>query len=210
MFIESDIREFLDALKSESATPGGGAASALSGAMSAALLSMVMRISVRKIKEEKIVEELQKLIERCDRISSEMAQFIDRDIEAFNKVMEAYKLPKSNLEEKRNRKAKIQIALKGAALVPLNLMESIKEIALCGKKIVDIVPGSVISDIGVSALLANSALEGAHYNVKINLKYIKDSSFNEEIAGKGNNIFSETKEILDGVKQKIDKIVEGS
>ncbi len=210
MFVESDIREFLDALKSESATPGGGAASALSGAMSAALLSMVMRISIRKIKDEDVVEELQKLIKRCDRISSEMAQFIDRDIEAFNKVMDAYKLPKSNPEEKQNRKAKIQIALKGAALVPLNLMESVKEIALCGKKIVDIVPGSVISDIGVSALLANSALEGAYYNVKINLKYIKDSSFNEEIAGKGSNIFSETKNTLDSIKQKIDKIVEGS
>jgi formiminotetrahydrofolate cyclodeaminase len=209
MFTDLQIQNFLNKLGSDSATPGGGTASAMSGAMSASLLSMVMRISLKKCKEESIVSEFESLIKKCDLLSRELAVSMDKDAEAFDRVMEAFKLPKRTQEEKDSRKSKIQIALKGAALAPLNIMEKVQEVALCGKNIVDFIPGSVASDIGVSALLAKSALEGAYYNVRINLKYIRDDSFNKEASEKAKSTFSETEKILDEVKKKIDKVVEG-
>ncbi len=209
MFVDLNLQEFLNRLKSDSATPGGGTASAMAGAMSAALLSMVMRVSIKKLKEEDKVREFEMLIERCDKLSNQMAVSMDKDAESFDKVIDAFKLPKRTLNEKENRKAKVQIALKGAALVPITVMETVKDVAQCGLGIVDFVPGSIISDIGVSVLLANSAVEGAYYNVKINLKYIKDKEFNEEIKTRAKRIFLETEETLKKLKQKIDNIVEG-
>ncbi len=209
MLINLNVGEFLNKLESGSATPGGGSASAFAGSMSAALLSMVMRVSIRKLSNENKVNEFNKLIEKCDKISKRMALLMDKDADAFDKVINAFKLPKRTSNEKSERKAKVQIALKGASLVPLKVMEIVLEIANCEKKIVDFIPGSVISDIGVSNLLAMSALSGACYNVKINLRYIKDYAFNDETSRSAEEILSQATEILEGVRRKINKIVEG-
>ncbi len=209
MFADLRIRDFVEKLASESATPGGGTASAFAGSMSASLLSMVMRISLRKVTDETVVKKMQSLIKECDRNAKEFLALMDKDAEAFDKVMEAYKLPKSTKEEKEERKSKIQIALKAAALSPLKTMEVVNNTVSVGDDILQYVPGSVVSDIGVSALLARSALQGAYYNVIINLKYIKDKEFNKEVGDKSLLIKQKTEEVLDRIDKEIEKITEG-
>ncbi len=209
MFADLKIREFIEKLASDSATPGGGTASALAGSMSASLLSMVMRISIRKITDEQVVSEMQALIKECDRKSKEFLTLMDKDADAFEEVMKAYKLPKSTKEEKEERKSKIQIALKSAALAPLRTMEVVFETVSVGEKILKYVPGSVVSDIGVSALLARSALRGAYYNVMINVKYIKDKEFNGETKDKALSVKKQTEEVLARIDAELEKITEG-
>ncbi len=209
MFADLRVRDFTEKLASDSATPGGGTASALAGSMSASLLSMVMRISIRKITDESIVLRMQSHIKECDRIAKEFLTLMDKDAEAFDEVMKAYKLPKDTKDKKEARKSKIQIALKSAALTPLKTMEVVYKTSLFAKEILRFVPGSVVSDIGVSALLARSALKGAYYNVMINVKYIKDEEFCKDISEKANSVKSETEEVLKFIDAEIENIMEG-
>ncbi len=210
MFSELKIQDFIEKLSSDSATPGGGTASALAGSMSASLLSMVMRISTRKITDDALLTKMRNFIEDCDRRAKEFLVLMDKDADAFDKVMEAYKLPKFTKEQKEERRAKIQIALKSAALTPLKTMEVVRDTVFVAKEIVGLVPGSVISDIGVSSLLARSALNGAYYNVKINLKYIKDKEFNEETYKKAISVKKETEYSLSFIDKQLEKITEGT
>ncbi len=209
MFADLKIRDFTEKLASDSATPGGGTASALAGSMSASLLSMVMRISIRKITDESIVLKMQSYTKECDRKSKEFLALMDKDAEAFDEVMKAYKLPKNTKEAKEERKSKIQIALKSAALTPLKTMEVVHETVLIAKDVMAFVPGSVVSDIGVSALMARSALKGAYYNVMINVKYIKDEEFCKDMKKKADSTKHRTEELLNYIDAEIEKIMEG-
>ncbi len=209
MFKDLTIQQFMEQLSSDAATPGGGTAAALSGSMSASLVSMVIRISTRKIKEEAIVDKFNEILENTDNLSREFLLLMDRDAEAFDRVMEAFKLPKKTAEQKEERKAKIQIALKDAALTPLKTMEEVSKVCKYAKEVMNYVPGSVISDIGVSALLSESALNGAYYNVLINLKYIKDEEFNRDLRKKAESIMNETKKLINEIKETIGNKMEG-
>ena len=209
MFKDLTIQQFMEQLSSDAATPGGGTAAALSGSMSASLVSMVIRISKRKIKEEAIVDKFNEILQNTDNLSREFLLLMDKDAESFDKVMEAFKLPKKTAEQKEERKAKIQIALKDAALTPLKTMEEVSKVCKYAKEVMGYVPGSVISDIGVSALLAESALNGAYYNVLINLKYIKDEEFNSDLREKAESIMNETKELINEIKETIGNKMEG-
>ena len=209
MFKDLTIQQFMEQLSSDAATPGGGTAAALSGSMSASLVSMVIRISKRKIKEEAIVDKFNEILKNTDNLSREFLLLMDKDAEAFDRVMEAFKLPKKTAEQKEERKAKIQIALKDAALTPLKTMEEVSKVCKYAKEVMGYVPGSVISDIGVSALLAESALNGAYYNVLINLKYIKDEEFNSDLREKAESIMNETKKLINEIKETIGNKMEG-
>ena len=209
MFKGLTIQQFVEQLSSDSATPGGGTAAALSGSMGASLVSMVIRISMRKIKEEEIINEFNEILNNTDNLSKELIFLMDKDAESFDKVMSAFKLPKKTAEQKEERKEKIQIALKDAALTPLKTMEEVSKVCKFAKRVMQYVPGSVISDIGVSALLAESALNGAYYNVLINLKYIKDKEFNNDLRAKAESIMEETKKLINEIKETIGNKMEG-
>jgi len=209
MFKDLTIQQFMEQLSSDAATPGGGTAAALSGSMSASLVSMVIRISIRKIKDEAIVNKFNEILKETDNLSREFLLLMDRDAEAFDKVMEAFKLPKKTPEQKEERKAKIQIALKDAALTPLKTMEEVNKVCKYAEGVMSYVPGSVISDIGVSALLAESALNGAYYNVLINLKYIKDDAFNADLKARAGHIMEETIKLINEIKETIRNKMEG-
>jgi formiminotetrahydrofolate cyclodeaminase len=201
MSYNPQLKDFLSALASDSPTPGGGTASAVSGAMGISLLAMVLGVYVRKINDDYKVLVIKNKINELQEKSCELLEFSDLDKMAFDRVMDSFKLPKSNEEEKKARREKIQDALKGATLSPLNMMKKIYETY----DIVDFVAknssDSTLSDFLTGLCLIEVGLSGAFYNVKINLRSITDKSFVESIENDSQNIYRKFMELLHLLKE---------
>ena len=203
MLVEKRLEEFLDELASSSPAPGGGSVSALLGALSSALTSMVCRLTENKKGYEGVSEEIKKVLEKSEAIRKKVTELIDEDTNVFNEVMSAFKIPKEDIE----RPKKIQDAMKKATEVPLKTMrECYKALELAR---VAAEKGNVnsVSDAGVSALTANTGVLAASLNAIINLKFIKDNEFIEktteevtELTKKSSDLNKETMRI---VTQKI-------
>jgi glutamate formiminotransferase/formiminotetrahydrofolate cyclodeaminase len=164
------VKDFADELSTDSPAPGGGSASALAGSLAAALSAMVANLTIGKKGYEKHFDELKIVAEQCQQLKDELLSLVDEDTNAFNKVMEAFRLPKKTDEEKAKQQRAVEEATKYAAHVPFKTMqkslEVMKHVFVVAEK------GNVnsISDAGVACLLAQACCEGAAMNVLINLK----------------------------------------
>ena len=179
--VDMDIKSFLDEVASESPAPGGGSVAALAGALAAALSAMVCNLTLNKEKYASVHDEIEEVLERCEHTRDRLLDIVDKDTEAFNRVMDALKLPKTTEEEKRVRKNKLQEAFKGAALVPLETARLCAEIIEVSKIVAQKGNQSSITDAVVSALMAEAGFKAAILNVKINLASIKDKRFVEDM-----------------------------
>lgn len=177
MLIKKSVEEFLNELASNSPAPGGGSVAALAGAIGAALTAMVCNLTIGKKKYAEVENEIKKVLTEIKPLQKRFTVLVDKDTEAFNKVMEAYGLPKESEEQKVLRSAAIQSATKEAALVPLEVMKHCIDALALGKVVAEKGNTSSISDAGVSALMLRAAAEGAALNVKINLSGITDTEF---------------------------------
>jgi formiminotetrahydrofolate cyclodeaminase len=177
MLTEQHVTQFLDELSSNSPAPGGGSVAALSGALGSALTSMVCSLTVGKKKYETVEAEMQKILEQSEILRAKFTELIDKDTDAFTKVMEATNLPKENDQQKALRSAAIQAATKEAALLPLTVMRHCIDALALTKIIAAKGNPNAISDAGVSALMLKAACDGAALNVRINLSTIKDVEF---------------------------------
>ncbi len=208
MLADTPISRFLDELASSSPAPGGGSAAALSGAAGAALTSMVCRLTIGKKKYAGVEEEMKELLEKSEDLRSMFTRMIDRDAHAFNKVMEAYGLPKETDDQNALRSAAIQEATKEAALVPLELMKHVIDAFALARTVAEKGNARSISDAGVSALMLHAACESAALNVEINLGGIHDSNFvewkREEIASLRKTSAKNLGEVLEIVREKIE------
>ncbi|HHY78576.1 MAG TPA: cyclodeaminase/cyclohydrolase family protein [Clostridiales bacterium] len=180
MLADKNLKEFLKETASNSPVPGGGSVAALSAGLAAALTAMVANLTIGKKGYEELEEEMTVIAKEAEKYKDLFIEYIDKDSDAFNQVMDAFKLPKETEEEKEIRKNKIQEALKNAALVPL-------EVARTALKIMDIIEKVVVkgnknavTDGAVAAMMARTATLSALYNVKINLGSIKDAEFVEK------------------------------
>ncbi|HZY36930.1 MAG TPA: glutamate formimidoyltransferase [Mucilaginibacter sp.] len=187
------LADFADETASESPAPGGGSIAAYLGALGAALGTMVANLSSHKKGWDDHWKEFSDWAEKGQQYKDELIKLVDLDTAAFNKVMEAFGLPKGTTEEKAGRDQAIQDATKYAIEIPFKVMntayasmEVIKAMAETGN------PNS-ISDAGVAALCARSAVLGAFMNVKINAAGYKDKTFTDGVISKGTEI--ETKAI---------------
>jgi len=179
--VEMKVSEFIEELSSDSPAPGGGSVAALSGALSAALSSMVCNLTIGKEKYKDVEYDMENILERLQNIKKRLLEIIDEDTEAFNQVMDAFKLPKNTEEEKKVRKEKIQEALKKAALVPLETARLCAEIIEISKEVAEKGNKNSITDAGVSMIMADAGLKSAILNVKINLKSIEDEKVVESL-----------------------------
>lgn len=178
--VDMTLTAFTEETASESAAPGGGSISAAMGAMGAALACMVANLSSHKRGWDDRWEEFSEAAERAKRCYARLLQLIDDDTDAFNRVMDAFGLPKATAEEKSARSAAIQAATKGAVLVPLQVMEvAVEAMDSCLQMAKTGNPNS-ISDAGVGALACRSAVLGAEMNVLINLSSLKDEDFSSD------------------------------
>ncbi|WP_296971660.1 cyclodeaminase/cyclohydrolase family protein [Tepidanaerobacter sp. EBM-38] len=201
--INSSIKEFLDVLASKEPAPGGGAASALVGAVGTALMSMVANLTVGKQKYKESEPLMKELLEEAAKLQKDLAKLMEEDTEAFNKVTAAFKMPKNTEEEKAKRKEKVQEALKGAAKVPFKIMEKAVEALRLHEKSLDHANPSAISDTGVGALCLKTALCGAWLNVKINLGSIDDEDFVREYNEKAQKLLNEGVPLADKVYEAV-------
>jgi glutamate formiminotransferase/formiminotetrahydrofolate cyclodeaminase len=199
--------DFADETASESPAPGGGSISAYMGALGAALATMVANLSSHKKGWDDRWKEFSDWAEKGQQYKDELVRLVDEDTAAFNKIMEAFSLPKSTEEEKVARDKAIQDATRYAIEIPFKVMQAaygslavIKAMAETGN------PNSV-TDAGVAALCARSAVIGAFMNVKINASGYKNKGFIDGIIAEGNelerNAMALEKEIIAIVNSKI-------
>jgi glutamate formiminotransferase/formiminotetrahydrofolate cyclodeaminase len=178
-----EVKEsFYDQVASSSPAPGGGSVAASCGVLAAALTAMVCRLTVSKKKYEAVKDELSAVRDRADGLRAELTKLIDTDKEAFNAVMAAFKLPKSSDEDLAKREAAIQEATRHASLVPLTVMKKSLEVLELATVVAEKGNENSISDAGVAGLNGLAAIEGASYNVRINLKNLTDKLFVEKTA----------------------------
>ena len=177
MLIEKKLSEFLDVLASHSPAPGGGSVAALSGSLGAALISMVCSLTIGKKKYAGVEEEMKQSLRHAEQLRRDFMVLVDRDTAAFDKVMEAYGLPKETESQRALRSAAIQEATKEAVLVPLQVMSHVIDAIALAKGVAEKGNSNSVSDAGVAAVMLQAAAEGAALNVHINLASIKDSEF---------------------------------
>lgn len=186
-FAKMTVEDFVSQLASASPTPGGGSASALAGAMAAAMVEMACNLTVGREKFRDVEEELQVVLARASDLRKQMLDAVDEDTQAYDAVSSAYKLPRNTDAEKAERTAAIQVALQGATEVPARVARAASETAQLATIAVQKSNPNVASDARVARLLADAAMEGAIANVEINLDSITDGDFvskmQEEISG---------------------------
>ncbi|PLX22333.1 MAG: glutamate formimidoyltransferase [Marinilabiliales bacterium] len=205
--IDMNLAEFTDETASESPAPGGGSVSAYMGAMGVALGTMVANLSSHKRGWDDRWEEFSEWAEKGMKYQSELVRLVDEDTNAFNKIMDAFGLPKKTEEDKALRKQAIQDATKNAILVPFKVMEVAYKALEVIKAMAEIGNPNSVSDAGVGALAIRSCIKGAFLNVKINSGDLEDKTFVQTVSEKAKDIDKKTeeleKEILSIVESKL-------
>lgn len=171
------VNEFLGELASASPAPGGGSVAALSGALGAALVSMVCNLTIGRKKYAAVEAEMRGILAQSEALREQLTQLLEADVAAFTQVSEAMKLPRDTEEQKAIRTAQLQTALKHATAVPMRIAEAcVKVIDLC-KPVAEMGNANAVSDAGVAVLAAESGLRAAALNVMINLAWLDDEAF---------------------------------
>jgi glutamate formiminotransferase/formiminotetrahydrofolate cyclodeaminase len=202
--VKMDLRQFCNETLSDSPAPGGGSVAALMGALGVSLGGMVANLSAGKRGWDDKLSYFSDWAVKAQQLKDELLFLVDEDTAAFNKVMEAFALPKDSAEEKTARSAAIQSANKYAAEIPLRVMETafrsyqlLAEMAEKGN------PAS-ISDVGVGLLALRACIDGAALNVRINLAGLKDEKLKSPLQAKVQKITAESEAEF----KKISQIVE--
>ena len=203
--VDLTLEGFVHETASESPAPGGGSISASMGAMAAALATMVANLSSHKRGWDDRWEEFSDWAVKGKALHDEMLSLIDEDTNAFNKIMEAFGLPSGTEAEQAAKNQAVQDATKQAIEVPFRIMLSAHAAMAVAKEMAEIGNPNSVSDAGVAALAARSAVMGAFLNVKINSSGVEDKKWIEDILARG----EETQKNAVALEQEILEIVNG-
>lgn len=181
-------RTFIDELASAAPAPGGGGASAYCGALASALASMVGELTLGKKRYADVEDEVRAQLAALAAVRERLLHLIDEDAAAFEPLAATYRMPQDTAEEARARNDALQEALVGACEVPLAIMEACKEVidrcafmAAHGSRL-------ALSDAGVAAAFAKAALQGASFNILINVKSMDDAAAAASYRNKMNDL----------------------
>ena len=201
--VDLSVKDFLNIVDSKSPAPGGGSVSALVSALGCTLGRMVAHLTFDKKKYKELPEEEQIIFknafEEIDDYRKVLEELVDKDTEAYNLVMAAYKLPKENDAEKEIRKITIEKNLKLAIETPLEICKISKKTLKALKIILKYGNKNAITDLGVSAILLYSGIEGGILNVKVNLAGLDDERFKMETINQLDEILVTSKELKDEI-----------
>jgi formiminotetrahydrofolate cyclodeaminase len=200
MEINKTLNGYLEELSSSSPTPGGGNVAALCGVLSASLGVMVCNLTIGKKKYAEAEEEIKKLKEQLEKEKEDFIYLARKDNEAFDGVMNAFKLPKESEEEKQVRLQKIEEATLQAAVIPSEVIKKCESILPLISRLTEIGNQNSLSDSGVAISLLSTASEGAFLNVLINCSGIKGND-------NAVSIFSESEQINNRVKEKTNSLL---
>lgn len=205
--VNQDIKTFLDELASSSPAPGGGSVAALSGALGAALSSMVCNLTKGKKGYESAQDEIAELLGKSEGLRRELTELIDKDTQAFNEVMNALKMPKDTEEQKEQRRIALQTAFKHAAEVPMETARKCHQVLDIARIVAQKGNKNSITDAAVSAITAHTGVQSAVLNVRINLSSIKDAEYVQEFSKQLDellkNAAEKTAEILGFVEKNL-------
>src|SRR6184192_3120519 len=207
--VKINLREFCNETLSDSPAPGGGSVAALMGALGASLGGMVANLSAGKRGWDDKLEYFSDWAVKAQQLKDELLSLVDEDTTAFNKVMDAFGLPRESADEKTARAAAIEEATKHAAEVPFKVMETAsKSYALLAEMAEKANPAS-ISDVGVGALATRACIEGAALNVRINLGQLKNEKSKTDLQEKVRKISADSEAqfntIIEVVEGKLNK-----
>ncbi|NLL80958.1 MAG: cyclodeaminase/cyclohydrolase family protein [Tissierellia bacterium] len=207
MLIENTLKEYVNAVQSGDPTPGGGSVAALAGSLGAALTNMVGNLTFGKKAYNDLDGETQKKLEEnfkeLEKSVDILMAIVDEDSTAFDGVMNALKMPKETDEEKENRSKAIQEGYKEALIVPLKCAKECLHVLELQEVFAHHGNINAITDVGVGTLLAYTGLEGALFNVYINLKSIKDEDFRKETEETAYQLLSKGKILRDELLEEV-------
>jgi glutamate formiminotransferase/formiminotetrahydrofolate cyclodeaminase len=190
--VNMSITEFANETASESMAPGGGSIAATVGALGVSLGTMVANLSAHKAGWDTRWEEFSNWAIKGQAYKKKLLFLVDEDTNSFNKIMEALRLPKSTSEEKAIRSGAVEKATQYATEIPFQVMETAYQSMEVMKAMIENGLQSSLSDAGVGALCARTAVLGAYFNVRINAKDIKDKEFTANILKKASDIYDKT------------------
>jgi formiminotetrahydrofolate cyclodeaminase len=198
------ITDFLQKTASGTPVPGGGSISALSAALGASLTEMVANLTIAKKGYEAVENQMIEVAQTVQNLRKKLVTEVDKDSNAYQDVLAAFKLPKTTEDEKEQRTRAIQNAMKNAARVPLGVAYDALQVMDLAEKVIRNGNRNAVSDGAVGTMMARTAVLGALFNVKINLASVKDRAFVEEMMGEVNKLESRVhereKEILSYVE----------
>ncbi|MCH7814832.1 MAG: glutamate formimidoyltransferase, partial [Planctomycetes bacterium] len=210
--VRMTVEDFVWETASESKAPGGGSVASALGAFGAALSTMVANLSSHKRGWDDRWEEFSDWAEKGKACHDELLRLIDEDTDAFNRIVASWRLPDTTDQEKTVKKQAVQEATKGAIRVPFRVMEVAFESMEVAEAMADVGLQAGVSDAGVAALAARSAVIGAFLNVQINASQIDDRAWIEDILARAQEIQDNTctkeQKILDMVREEITELVE--
>jgi len=202
--LKMNLREFCNQTLSDSPAPGGGSVAALMGVLGASLGGMVANLSAGKRGWDDKLNFFSGWAVKAQGLKDELLSLVDEDTIAFNKVMDAFALPKESAEEKATRLATIEKATKHAAEVPLKAMEAASKSYQLLSEMAEKGNPASISDVGVGALATRACIEGAAMNVRINIGQLKDEKFKSELQEKVRKLRTESQAQFEEITQTVE------
>ena len=205
-FTEKSVRGFIAELSGGAAVPGGGGASALVGAVGAALGGMVASVTVANRRYADVKGEMSALKSEAEAIQGELLRLIDKDAEVFAPLAEAYGMPSDTDEERAAKEVIMEDMLRQAARIPLEMMRKMAEAVELIDKLANKGSRMVVSDAACGAVICQAGIRAAWANVRVNTKLMKDEDGAAEIEGAGKDILESAVKLAEEV---YDRVVSG-
>ena len=202
--LNMNLRQFCNETLSDSPAPGGGSVAALMGALGVSLGGMVANLSAGKRGWDDKLDYFSDWAVKAQQLKDELLVLVDEDTAAFNKVMDAFALPKDSAEEKEARATAIQLATKSAAQIPLKVMETASKSYQLLSEMAEKGNPASISDVGVGLLALRACVEGAAMNVRINLAGLKDEKSKSVLLEKLQRIRAESEAQFGRITQVVE------
>lgn len=206
-FSDKTCTEFVEVLSTKAAVPGGGGAAALTGAIGAALGSMVCNLTIGKKKYAEHEDKVKSILERTKEIEKDLVKMVDDDANCFLPLAKAYGMPSETEEDKRMKQETLETALKNACEVPIQIVKAAYEGIKLQEELLEIGSRLAISDVGVGVQCLRGALVGGQLNVLININSIKDSQYVEKVRNETEPLVECGIKIADKVYKKVEQII---
>lgn len=191
-YIKETAESYLDKLASGDPEPGGGSAAALTGSLGAALVSMVTNLTLGKEKYAAVQGDMEQIKAASESLRLRLAEMVSLDADAYAEVAAAMKMPRDDEDQKKKRQQVLQAALKGAADAPAQVADAALAVARLSLTAAEKGNPNAVSDAGVAVLFAEAAAQAAALNVKINLAWIDDDDYKQQIWSRIEAVLSET------------------
>lgn len=203
MYRRGTLEGYVEDAAAKKPAPGGGSVSALAGALAAAMSEMSANFTVGKKKFAEVEGTVRGMLEELAACRDALLSLMERDTEAYGAVDRAYSMPRETEQDKASRRQAIDSALRGALEAPLDVMRQCGRVAAVADSLVDVGNPNLITDVGVSSILAEAACAAARLNVEVNLKFLDAPDLKERTVAEMDGLSREVQRSRDRVGEKV-------